>query len=125
MTKANDRQVGGEHYSKASKAIQHWDFAAAQNFDYFQGQITKYVARWKDKNGIIDLEKALHFLEKYIEVEKVRMALSHGDVKDDPKFRGARLMSELPKHWGAEGTISVQQQSPFGFDAKQELGSDI
>lgn len=62
---ANNRQVGGGHYRKG---IQHWDFAAAQNMDYFQGQITKYICRWKDKNGIEDLRKARHFLDKYIEL---------------------------------------------------------
>jgi hypothetical protein len=63
---ANSRQVGGQHYRATS--IQHWDFAAANNLDYFQGQITKYVVRWKDKNGIEDLKKARHFLDKYIEL---------------------------------------------------------
>lgn len=68
-SKANVKaQVGGQHYREA--AVQHWDFAALQQLDYFQGQITKYVVRWKKKNGLQDLEKALHFLEKYIEVHK-------------------------------------------------------
>ena len=62
---ANEKQVGGLHYVSS---IQHWDYVAANNLDYFQGQITKYVARWKNKNGLQDLEKAKHFLEKYIEL---------------------------------------------------------
>jgi lipopolysaccharide biosynthesis regulator YciM len=62
---ANNRQVAGEHYKGT---IQHWDFVVAQNLDYFQAQITKYVSRHKKKNGLQDLEKAKHFLEKYIEV---------------------------------------------------------
>jgi hypothetical protein len=37
------------------------------DLDYFQAQITKYVMRWDKKNGLQDLEKAQHFLEKYIE----------------------------------------------------------
>jgi len=63
---ANDSQVGGEHYKL--RTIEHWDFAWAQNMDYFQGQITKYVCRWREKNGLEDLYKAHHFLEKYIEL---------------------------------------------------------
>ena len=62
---ANDKQVGGKHYANP---IQHWDFVAANDLDYFQGQITKYVCRWKNKNGLEDLQKAQHFLEKYIEL---------------------------------------------------------
>ena len=64
--KANDRQVGGVHYS--GKALQHWDIVAMHQLDYFQGQITKYVMRWKSKNGLEDLKKARHFLDKYIEL---------------------------------------------------------
>jgi Tfp pilus assembly protein PilE len=67
---ANDKQIDGMHYRSE---IQHWDYVTANNLDYFQGQITKYVTRWKLKNGIMDLEKAQHFLEKYIEVEKAKV----------------------------------------------------
>lgn len=66
---ANERQVGGSHYREAGK-IQHWDVAALLDLDYYQGQITKYVCRWKRKGGLQDLEKARHFLDKYIELER-------------------------------------------------------
>ena len=62
---ANDRQVGATHYKSE---IQHWDYVVANDLDYFQAQITKYVTRWKKKGGIEDLRKAQHFLDKYIEV---------------------------------------------------------
>lgn len=68
---ANGRQVGGDHYSKYG-GLQHWDVVKIFKLDYFQGQITKYVMRFRDKNGIQDLEKAKHFLEKLIEVEKTK-----------------------------------------------------
>lgn len=67
---ANSRQVGGSHYKGA--AIEHWDIVAQHELDYFQGQITKYVMRWRKKNGVQDLEKARHFLDKYIELAKDR-----------------------------------------------------
>jgi len=35
-----------------------------------EGQIIKYVSRWRDKNGIEDLKKAQHFLAKLIEYEE-------------------------------------------------------
>lgn len=64
---ANERQVGGSHYQAGDKP-QHWDIVAMHDLDYFQGQITKYVMRWKKKNGLQDLQKAAHFLQKYIEL---------------------------------------------------------
>ena len=68
-SKANDKQVGGNHYREKSRTGQeHWDVVYDFDLDYFQGQITKYVMRWKFKGGTQDLEKAMHYLEKYIEL---------------------------------------------------------
>lgn len=66
---ANDRQVGGKHYRSST---QHWDYVWENGLDYFQGQITKYVSRWRDKDGVQDLHKARHFLDKYIELVEGR-----------------------------------------------------
>lgn len=70
---ANDRQVGGGHYG--GKQVQHWDLVFAFKWDYFQAQIIKYVMRHAQKNGLEDLQKAQHFLEKYIE-----LAYPHGGI---------------------------------------------
>jgi len=67
MPKANERQVGGTHYKTGTGVPEHWDLAIMYHWDPFQYQITKYVMRWKDKGGVNDLEKAAHFLQKYIE----------------------------------------------------------
>lgn len=73
---ANERQVGGDHYQKSKdgedRLMQHWDVAAIFSLDYFQGTSTKYIFRWRDKGGIVDLEKSGHYIQKYIEVEKLR-----------------------------------------------------
>ena len=64
--RANAQQVGGAHY--AVKAIQPWDFIIANNLGYLEGNIVKYITRWKDKGGVEDLKKAQHYLQKLIEV---------------------------------------------------------
>ena len=69
--KANQRQVGGSHYKKEG-VTEHWDVVVQHKMDYFQGQITKYVMRWREKGGVQDLKKAQHFLEKYIELAERR-----------------------------------------------------
>ena len=66
---ANETQVAGEHYRTP---IQHWDYVLANDLGYFEGQITKYVTRWRKKNGLEDLHKARHFLDKLIESESGR-----------------------------------------------------
>lgn len=64
--KANDRQVAGTHYK--NHKIEPWDITALNGLDVFQHEICTYVMRYKDKGGVADLEKAKHWLEKYIEV---------------------------------------------------------
>lgn len=80
--KANQRQVGGDHYKTGGE--EHWDRVERLKLDYFQGQITKYVERWKKKNGIQDLEKARHFLDKYIEIQKAKSDANHAFHGADP-----------------------------------------
>ena len=91
--KANERQVGGVHYQVKGSELQHWDVVAHFDLDYFQGQITKYVMRWRDKNGVEDLEKAAHYLEKYIEVEKAKRKAR---VEDDGVYAIARTEKAAP-----------------------------
>jgi hypothetical protein len=67
---ANDKQEGGDHYK--SKAVQPWDYIVSNGLGYLEGNIVKYVSRWKDKGGLQDLEKARHYLDKLIEVEKAK-----------------------------------------------------
>lgn len=42
---------------------------AANNLGYFEGQITKYLVRWRKKGGYQDLLKAKSFMDKLLEVE--------------------------------------------------------
>lgn len=63
---ANNVQHGGNHYK--NKAIQPWDYIAANNIGYFEGTAIKYLTRWKEKGGVEDLKKAIHFIEKLIEL---------------------------------------------------------
>lgn len=64
---ANDTQCGGSHYK--TRAIQPWDYIAANNLGYFEGNIVKYVSRWESKGGVEDLRKARHYLDKLIELQ--------------------------------------------------------
>lgn len=69
MENANARQVGGDHYKQVPLEV--WDIAALYELDGFQQNILKYVLRHKHKNGVEDLEKAQHYLQKYIEIQKL------------------------------------------------------
>lgn len=62
---ANEHQVGGRHYKTA---YEHWDLVTDVGMGYLAGCATKYVARHRKKGGIEDLRKALHYVDKLIEV---------------------------------------------------------
>jgi Protein of unknwon function (DUF3310) len=65
--KANDTQIGGTHYQKLP--IQPWDYIHANDLGFLEGNVVKYVTRWRDKDGLQDLLKAKQCLEKLIELE--------------------------------------------------------
>ena len=60
-------QVGGDHYSKL--AIQPVEYINKNKLSYLQGNVIKYVTRYKDKNGVEDLQKAKHYIDLLIELE--------------------------------------------------------
>ena len=66
IQRADDTQVGGSHYK--DKTLQPWDYIIANDLGYLEGNVVKYVSRWKNKNGIEDLKKAQHYLAKLLEV---------------------------------------------------------
>jgi hypothetical protein len=66
-TSALDKQESGNHYK--DKGIQPIVYIHANNLGFCEGNVVKYVTRWKDKGGEADLRKAIHYLELLIELE--------------------------------------------------------
>ena len=64
---ASIKQVGGSHYKKFP--IQPAYFCYINNIPYIEATVIKYISRWRDKNGIEDLDKAIHFIELLKEYE--------------------------------------------------------
>lgn len=63
--RAVDRQEGGNHYKDC--AIQPIQYIFANELGFAEGNVIKYVSRWKAKNGVEDLRKARHYLDLLIE----------------------------------------------------------
>lgn len=58
------KQVGGDHYGPETE-YGHWDWVNDVGLNYYLGNATKYVVRWRKKNGIEDLQKAGTYVAKY------------------------------------------------------------
>lgn len=63
-----DTQVGGNHYKDL--AIQPLEFIVKNELDFLQGNVVKYVVRYKTKGGLEDLKKARHYLDLMIELKE-------------------------------------------------------
>lgn len=59
-----NQQVAGTHYQRG---IQPWDIISEWELDFWEGNVLKYLLRWKFKDGVQDLKKAKHYLEYLIE----------------------------------------------------------
>ncbi len=59
-------QIGGDHYLKLK--IQPWEIIEANGLGFWDGNIIKYILRYKEKGGLQDLEKAKHYLDKLLEL---------------------------------------------------------
>jgi hypothetical protein len=67
LLRANDRQEGGTHYKQFK--YETWDVILDWGLGYLDGNAVKYLSRWRHKNGLEDLKKARHYIDKLIETE--------------------------------------------------------
>lgn len=69
---AKDYQVGGDHYK--SNGIQPIDYIMKNGLGFCEGNIVKYVTRWRSKGGVDDLRKARQYIDFLIEAESGPLA---------------------------------------------------
>lgn len=74
---ALNTQIGGNHYSVMD--IQPAEYILRNKIGYAEGNVIKYVSRWRSKGGISDLRKARHYLDLLIEIEE---SLTPNLIKD-------------------------------------------
>ena len=63
-----DRVNHPKHYTNGK--IEPIDYINGNGMDYLEGNIIKYISRYKFKNGIEDLHKARFYLDMLIEREE-------------------------------------------------------
>ena len=52
------------------KGIETTDYIQSHSMNYLEGNIIKYVTRYKDKGGVLDLKKAEWYLTRLIKQEE-------------------------------------------------------
>lgn len=74
-------QIGGSHYT--SLAIQPVRYIFENGLPFIEGNIVKYISRWRDKGGIEDLQKVKHYVELLIQFEQEKAAeQTKADIKE-------------------------------------------
>lgn len=64
-----NEQIGGSHYK--TMKIQPIEFILANDLGFAEGNIVKYACRYKQKGGVEDLNKVIHYARLLIEnIEK-------------------------------------------------------
>lgn len=97
MPTANSMQIGGNHYKTARE---HWDLCIAIGMGppYLACTATKYIARWRKKNGLQDLQKALHYVNKLLEnQDKIKFTgkRNHDIQVEVERFVEANKLTEI------------------------------
>ena len=66
------------------KGIECWDYIIAKDLNYLEGNIIKYITRYREKGGLVDLNKAKEYLNKLIEIEqgKTTSDTTHEKIKN-------------------------------------------
>ena len=91
--KASERQVGGSHYK--DMPIQPLEFIIKNGLNWCEGSAIKYICRHANKNGVQDIDKAIHYLELLKELEYDRQ-------RDNPTATGASEESDVHPDRGGD-----------------------
>ena len=67
LSSAMESQVGGSHYK--DMVIQPIEYCQKNQLNALETFVVKYVSRHKNKNGVEDINKAIHCLELLKELE--------------------------------------------------------
>lgn len=67
LNKETDK-IKPKYYHKGN--VDTIQFCIENDLDFLQGNVVKYVVRYKNKNGLEDLNKAMEYLKRLIESEE-------------------------------------------------------
>ena len=67
-----DAQAGRTpSYYQGTGGMQPFDVVDAFGLDFYEGNVVKYVCRWRQKGGVGDLRKAQHYLDEAIKRARI------------------------------------------------------
>lgn len=90
------KQIDGDHYNKHT--IQPFDIIDDYGLDFYEANALKYLLRHRDKGGIVDLQKAKHYIDEVIRrhyfVRPGEEEASEGGVRTVPSRPGGPIRTD-------------------------------
>lgn len=90
ITSALNKQEGGNHYK--NMPIQPVEYIHKNNIGFLAGNAIKYLSRYKEKEGIEDIKKAIHYCEMILEMEYG----TNQEIKENKAFPDILTIVGLP-----------------------------
>lgn len=136
--KANARQVGGDHYKTGGTEL--WDLFGPEAIMFYA---TRYVARWRKKDGLKDLEKGKHTVEKLRELvtlgaQRPQLPVDRIHVETWAKNQGCDWAEQTIilriMFWNDKRDIDeaiqgieylIEKETPKGFAAMPLVGVEV
>ena len=114
-------QVGGDHYAAE---YQHWDWVVDTRLGYLEGNATKYLARWWNKNGPEDLLKAQSYVEKLLECCRQGRARNQSDYRL-PYEHDRRMAKQKLKRFCDSAKVGPHEMSIMSIIAEWDKDADL
>ena len=93
--------IDPKHYNQL--AIQPRDYITKNNLGYNEGNIVKYISRWRFKEGLVDLKKARNYIN-YI----IKLVEEQPQKKTQPKRNNSKLKySKWPIRFGVRPNWNI------------------
>ena len=83
------KQIGGSHYK--SFTIEPWTFIQENGLNPFQANVIRYTCRYKNKGGIQDLQKIIHYCE--MEIDFMNKKLPDDSVQKEEEW--AQMIAQM------------------------------
>lgn len=130
MSFSNDRAnaSGGTHYKNpdatgtcphCKRPIEHWDWA--YNLRGLEYAATKYIARWRNKGGLESLKKAIHYIQKIVEIHfpEVAVTIIYGRTEQEFGRSGNECNQSQPATQEVRGVPQCQATESPTMDGLQ------
>lgn len=120
MTDALNKEIGGAHYKRFK--YQPIEFIMKYKLNFIEGNIFKYLCRYKFKDGVKDLEKAMHYCELWDKFIGYRDRTSDASVYDILVFISKNGLCKQDRLNGSDSEIgclltkfwsAIRQDNPF------------